>query len=813
MDIELEPMMNAGPLGKERRRCSSFSGARGRTNPLLRRRRVVCSVADATVTFSRASSSTSAAPRHADDDTSYLQLRRNISPEDLAARRVPVISRAYGSPTVLSAVDSRDLVCDGVLGIVWLLAGPYVVLVDESREVCTVPALPPPTPVDDTALLSDALRMRSVGVRCVHAVSFLPLLRPEDRPLLSPALVQEEERMLGMLRDLLTPARSRQRFYFSSVPGAFDITSSYQRQASLPSLASGGAVQDETGYDNDIGDSESRRCRHSHGEARRPWARLNTRFWWNAHLVDAFKVDARTFQWILPCVNGHVASVGNDMPARLVLLCRRSRYHQGHRFFCRGLDRRGEPANEVECEQVVVRGDVASSFVQIRGSVPLAWSQPPTGRAVPRVALSTPAAGLGVHWTDHSVLFRQHMRNLESRYGGDIAVVNLVSGTKRGDKLDLSNVSAARKDQIRLGQAYERLFGQDWHARRTKATPPGAAAKNYERKSDGIRGSGGGSGGVDFVWFDFHHECRGGQYDRLSRLAARVEPWMQRQGFFAYNWTTGKATRWQAGAIRTNCLDTLDRTNAAQALFAGMSLVQQLGVTSESARAKLAGMPKNLSRNGFLTFAVGARFERAFRELWVQNGDRQSMCYAGSPALKRELVRMGTYSKGAKMSDKLVSLRRFYENNFAQGSRQDTVDLFFGAAPRGLTDRSADLAALRAARHRGTVARRWAVAALGPCLWVLLWWIMPEALHRGESAPPILAENAASALAATSCARPLSMAAFLLPKWVAVEKVTCLWSLLLLVGFFILLKGWAHSMVQTLVDRPLLMRGHIKRDP
>ena len=58
----------------------------------------------------------------------------------------------------------------------------------------------------------------------------------------------------------------------------------------------------------------------------------------------------------------------------------------------RGLDRRGEPANEVECEQVVVRGDMASSFVQIRGSVPLAWSQPPTARAAPRVALASPAA-------------------------------------------------------------------------------------------------------------------------------------------------------------------------------------------------------------------------------------------------------------------------------------------------------------------------------------------------------------------------------------------------------------------------------------
>ncbi len=615
--------------------------------------------------------------------------------------------------------------------------------------------------------------------------------------MLSPTLAQEENRMLGTLRDLLTPARSRQRFYFSSVPGAFDITSSYQRQASLPPPAAAVADHDRGHHDNDgDGDGDDRR-RHQHGETRRPWVRLNTRFWWNAHLVDAFKVDARTFQWVLPCVNGHVASVGNDLPARLVLLCRRSRYHQGHRFFCRGLDRRGEPANEVECEQVVVRGDMASSFVQIRGSVPLAWSQPPTARAVPRVALASPAAGVGGHWTDHSVLFRRHMRNLESRYGGDIAVVNLVSGTKRGDKPDLGNVGAARRDQIRLGQAYERLFGQDRHARRAK-TPSSASAT-----AGPARESGGSGGGVDFVWFDFHHECRGGQYDRLSRLAARVGPWMQRQGFFSFNWTTGRAVRWQTGAVRTNCLDTLDRTNAAQALFAGMSLVHQLGVASDASRAKLEGMPKNLSRNGFLTFAVGARFERAFRELWVQNGDRQSMCYAGSPALKRELVRRGTYSKGAKMSDKFVSLRRFYENNFAQGARQDAVDLFFGAAPRGLTDRGEVVAALCAARDRGEAARRWAVAALGPGLWMLLWCTMSAALQGGDPSSP-----------SSSCAQSQGTAAYLLHQWVAVEKVTLLWSIALMVVFFMLLKGWVHSLVQPLVDRPLLqgllMRRHSK---
>ena len=46
------------------------------------------------------------------------------------------------------------------------------------------------------------------------------------------------------------------------------------------------------------------------------------------------------------------------------------------RFQVRGVDDHGKVANFAETEQVIFLEDEVSSFLQIRGSVPLFWEQP-----------------------------------------------------------------------------------------------------------------------------------------------------------------------------------------------------------------------------------------------------------------------------------------------------------------------------------------------------------------------------------------------------------------------------------------------------
>lgn len=60
----------------------------------------------------------------------------------------------------------------------------------------------------------------------------------------------------------------------------------------------------------------------------------------------------------------------------LALVSRRSRYRAGTRYKRRGIDEDGYVANYVESEQVLSFGDYQMAFTQIRGSVPVFWSQP-----------------------------------------------------------------------------------------------------------------------------------------------------------------------------------------------------------------------------------------------------------------------------------------------------------------------------------------------------------------------------------------------------------------------------------------------------
>jgi len=65
----------------------------------------------------------------------------------------------------------------------------------------------------------------------------------------------------------------------------------------------------------------------------------------------------------------------------LILIGRRSRHYAGVRYPRRGIDREGNVANFVETEQIVYYPDksfddkpVFSSFVIIRGSIPIFWT-------------------------------------------------------------------------------------------------------------------------------------------------------------------------------------------------------------------------------------------------------------------------------------------------------------------------------------------------------------------------------------------------------------------------------------------------------
>jgi hypothetical protein len=72
------------------------------------------------------------------------------------------------------------------------------------------------------------------------------------------------------------------------------------------------------------------------------------------------------------------------------------------------------------------------------------------------------------------------------------------------------------------------------------------------------------------------------------------------------------------------------------------------------------------------------QLEKRFRVLWAEHGDMISVQYAGTGALKADFVRSGHRSLSGIMDDGLKSAVRYYLNNYEDGQRQDSFDLFTG---------------------------------------------------------------------------------------------------------------------------------------
>ncbi|KAF7974824.1 hypothetical protein HWV62_11181 [Athelia sp. TMB] len=131
------------------------------------------------------------------------------------------------------------------------------------------------------------------------------------------------------------------------------------------------------------------------------WRRVDRHFWWNEWLSKPF-VDAGLHSYVLPIMQGHfqisqfhiprepVANETGDVAvADYIVISRRSRDRAGLRYQRRGLDEDAHTANFVESESImrVEREGFVNvfSYVQIRGSIPLFWTQTGYGLKPPPV--------------------------------------------------------------------------------------------------------------------------------------------------------------------------------------------------------------------------------------------------------------------------------------------------------------------------------------------------------------------------------------------------------------------------------------------
>ncbi|KAI0651286.1 SacI homology domain-containing protein [Trametes meyenii] len=395
---------------------------------------------------------------------------------------------------------------------------------------------------------------------------------------------------------------------------------------------------------------------------------MNDRFAWNHHLLTtAFgttSAPSSKSHWLVPLIHGHVDQAKLTVLGRVVfitLIARRSRHHAGARYLKRGANDEGNVANEVETEQIVsetlttpfyypASKDTSdgkqgrrpspnyTSYVQYRGSIPVFWTQEVTSM-VPKPPIEIPV--MDPFYTAAA----RHFDDLFRRYGSPIMILNLIK--KREPQPRESKLLEEYTQCVRYLNQFlptdKRMIYRAWDM-----------ARAYKEKTQ----------------------------DVISYLEDIAEESIQMTGFFHtgpepfshYLQNEYDTMSVQNGICRTNCVDCLDRTNAAQFVFGKRALGHQLYALGIVDTPNLA----------FDSDAVNM-----LTEMYHDHGDSLALQYTGSALVNR----VETYRRmphwNSHSRDIIENLRRFYANSLLDADKQTAINLFLGVPAEKTSTRAA----------------------------------------------------------------------------------------------------------------------------
>ncbi|CRK27607.1 hypothetical protein BN1723_014000 [Verticillium longisporum] len=219
-----------------------------------------------------------------------------------------------------------------------------------------------------------------------------------------------------------------------------------------------------------------------------------------------------------------------------------------------------------------------------------------------------------------------HFNNLFERYGAPIYVLNLVKArerTPRESKLLVEFTNAIKYLNQFLPEG-KKIIYEAWDMSR--------AAKSRDQ-------------------------------DVIGTLESIAESVVTTTGLFHDGDGKINPIRVQNGVARTNCIDCLDRTNAAQFVIGKRALGHQLhalGILEDTAI-------------DYDTDAVNL-----FTHMYHDHGDTIAVQYGGSQLVNT----METYRKinqwTSHSRDMIESFKRYYNNSFLDGQRQEAYNLFLG---------------------------------------------------------------------------------------------------------------------------------------
>ncbi|KAM3305969.1 phosphatidylinositol-3-phosphatase SAC1 isoform X1 [Capsicum chacoense] len=426
----------------------------------------------------------------------------------------------------------------------------------------------------------------------------------------------------------------------------------------------------------------------STGEDGMPYDNL---FVWNSYLTHTIRSRCKNTMWTIALVHGHfkqtrLSIFGKDFSVSLV--SRRSRHFAGTRYLKRGVNDHGRVANDVETEQIVLDEEAGSckgkmsSVVQMRGSIPLFWSQ--------EASRFSPKPDIILQRYDPTYeATRLHFEDLARRYGNPIIILNLIKTVEKRPREMMLRREFANAvgylNQILSEENHLKFIHWDFH-------------KFAKSKSANVLAVLGGvaSEALDLTGFYYSGKPvvvkrRATQLSRtstardsslrdlransgeLSRIGSNNEilnSLIKQEREADNSQQIGKdndenaAPRFQSGVLRTNCIDCLDRTNVAQYAYGLEALGRQLHAMGLTDRPKVD---------------VDSSIAAALMDMYQGMGDALAQQYGGSAAHNTVFPeRQGKWKATTQSREFLKSIKRYYSNAYTDGEKQDAINLFLG---------------------------------------------------------------------------------------------------------------------------------------
>jgi hypothetical protein len=483
-------------------------------------------------------------------------------------------------------LDSKSQAADAVYGIYEFSYGSYLALITSSEP---------------------ALSFLNEHARKVRELTLLPIpsLRPNNR---SMGNNLNDRRNQQDIENLLLSTFSKHSFYYSDDP-SYRITKTSQENRNLQTAASDHPT----------------------------WTSEDRTFFWNYNLNHAF-ISQGLSSWITPVTNAwadHRSVNVRGKNVTMAVISRRSSKRQGLRYIKRGTNEDGDVANFALTEQLMqiqsnattAEGDdhpITTSFIQLRGSIPLFWHQPDIWKLKPSIQIEK-------NLTAHIESLRKHLHSIVVNYlrpSGKVSsnIFEIKAADRQINSLYFLNLVDKKGSQGKLGQTLSYCFEQ-LSSRRKKAgrslvssnpnptwtwqsfidfikrlgftSSSGAIDKNVDDGQEKIDVKDNWKDAqavttidqalpidnqaatqVKYIWLDYHHKVKHqGVSSALHEIYSTIRPSFQRDvksetsrrqtspsSYYMMD-ENSKCTRTQSSIIRTNCIDCLDRTNVAQVIY------------------------------------------------------------------------------------------------------------------------------------------------------------------------------------------------------------------------------------------------------